>query len=117
MNTEFRILEPDERRLIDHLLEGTFPGSDALREQINSCKALIIDENGSLKLRVTSDTKARTKSRIPTEGEAEDSDGVTIHVLLHVVDGKMHQLEIYKEDSSPVISLPLPQEFRLFRPA
>jgi hypothetical protein len=29
-------------------------------------------------------------------------DGVIIHVLLHVVDGFMDELEIFREDSTPI---------------
>jgi hypothetical protein len=43
---------------------------------------------------------------IPVEGEFKDVDGVPIHVLLHVKDGKLHILEIYKENGSEVVRMP-----------
>jgi hypothetical protein len=39
------------------------------------------------------------------ESEARDTDGVIIHVLLHVVDGKASELEFFKEDSSRILAL------------
>ena len=116
MTPDFRTLKPEEKKLLDHLLEGDFPGREVLTEQVKSSVVRNIDENGSLEFQVASDSTAPVKFRIPAEGEAQDSDGATIHVLLHVVNGKIHELEVYKEDSSPVISPPNPSEFRLFRP-
>ena len=40
--------------------------------------------------------------RVPVEAEAEDIDGVTVHVLLHVIDGYIDELEIYRDDSAPL---------------
>jgi hypothetical protein len=37
---------------------------------------------------------------VPVEADLEDDDGVTIHVL-HVLDGYLNELEVYREDSSP----------------
>ena len=34
------------------------------------------------------------------EAETEDGDGMTIHLLLHVIDGSLNELEIYREDST-----------------
>ncbi len=36
---------------------------------------------------------------------ASERDGVTVHVLLHIVDGLMKELEVYREDSAPVSNL------------
>lgn len=42
------------------------------------------------------------EERIPVEAELPDNDGVSIHVLLHVVNGLLAELEIYKDDLSPI---------------
>ena len=55
---------------------------------------------------------AEVTRRIPVEAEAEDSDGVSIHFLLHVVDGVVHELEVYREDSGPVLHRPRPEQLR-----
>lgn len=111
-----RKLAHNEAQLIDRLLEEDFPGRDAISEQINLALVEQIDANGSLKFYVSGGVEAVTKFRIPTEGEVEDVEGMTIHVLLHVVDGKVSELEIYKDDSSPIIDMPEPKHLRLFQP-
>jgi hypothetical protein len=40
--------------------------------------------------------------RIPVEAEYEDLDRVTVHVLLHVIDGRLNEIEVYREDSAAV---------------
>jgi hypothetical protein len=92
------------------LLEPVFPGRDALYQQIDYVLGWVVDENGSLDLECEATTTASVNKRIPTEGEALDQDGTTIHYLLHVVAGKMKELEIYKDDSSKVVEHPDPSE-------
>jgi len=36
-----------------------------------------------------------------------DADGVQVEILLHVVDGRLNELEIYKVDGSPIIKQPV----------
>jgi len=72
--------------------------------------------NGSLDFQLRTSAKAAVNSRIPVEAEAEDLDGTTIHVLLHVIDGFARELEVYKNDSSRVIQMPEPPARRLFSP-
>lgn len=105
-----------ERQVIERLLEVNFLGQNVIFEQINSSLVTKIDENGSLKFNVKIRAKANVKQRVPIEAECEDVDGVTIHVLLHVVDGIVDELEIYKDDSSLVIKMPDPKDLRLFEP-
>ena len=102
MNSQ-RPLTDWERRLILRLLEPAFPGRDVLINQLESTLVRLIDENGSLELQCESMSKASVEKRVPTEGEAMDRDGLTIHYLLHVVDGKLQELEVYKDDSSKVL--------------
>lgn len=112
-----RKLTDEETRLIDRLLEEDFPGRDAILQQIRSSRVKEWDDrNGSLQFDVGPSPLALTTSRIPVEGEFEDVDGVTIHILLHVVNGHVKDLEVYKDDSSEVIKLPKAEQLRLFRP-
>ena len=113
---QMRQLNDVERRLIDCLLQESFAGREAILEQINTSLVRQIDENGSLEFDVGRVPMAVPKFRIPVEGESEDVDGVPIHVLLHVVDGRVKELEIYKDDSSLVLKMPEPEKLRLFRP-
>jgi hypothetical protein len=111
-----RTLTDDELKLLNRLLAEDFPGRDEIAEQIKSAQAEQIDGNGSLKFFVSSTAPVVTRFRIPAEGEFEDADGTTIHVLLHVVNGVIDELEVYKDDSSAVISMPDAKHLRLFYP-
>ena len=99
----FRDLTTHEQVIIDRLLEKAFPGRDEICEQMKKCLVRTIDEDESLEFLVKSDVKAKVKRRIPVEAECQDTDGVLIHILIHVIDGKVNELEIYKEDGSPII--------------
>ena len=111
-----RKLTESEMKLIHRLLEKHFPGRDAIAEQLNTALVEPIDANGSLKVFVNSDVNTVTEFRIPAEGEVEDIDGTTIHLLLHIVNGKVDELEVYKDDGSAVIKMPDPKHLRLFYP-
>lgn len=111
-----RALTNPEVTLLNRLLERDFPGRDEIAKQVNSARVEQIDSNGSLKFFVSSPTRVVTKFRIPVEGEFEDIDGTTIHVLLHVVNGIVDELEVYKDDSSAVRSMPDAKQLRIFNP-
>jgi hypothetical protein len=52
--------------------------------------------------------------RVPVEGSLEDDDGVTIHFGLHVLEGVVNELEVFREDSKPVLRRRIdPAELRL----
>ena len=72
-----------------------------------------IDADGSLEISVPEGPRAEVIRRVPVEAEAVDSDGVPIHVLLHVVDGLLHELELFREDSRPVRRPPAPEDLRV----
>lgn len=107
----YRLLNDWERQIILRLLSGSlFPGRDDLLAQVEQASACPIDEDGSISLKPSIALKAAVTTRIPVEGEAQDADGMTIHYLLHVVDGQMNELEVYKDDSSRVLRRPVPEE-------
>lgn len=99
-NANLRTLTVEESRILSTLLAVDFPGRAQLVEQSQDVLARVIDENGSLELVTDRTPPAPVVKRIPVEAEQEDDDGVTVHVLLHVVDGRLHELEIYREDSA-----------------
>ena len=109
----FRGFTPHEQGIIDRLLEKAFPGRDEICEQMKSCLVRTIDEDKSLGFLVQSNVQAKVKRRIPVEAEFQDTDGVLIHILLHVMDGKVNELEIYKEDGSPIIERPDPSKLKV----
>ena len=70
---------------------------------LETAAAKEIDENGSLALQCGPGRPASVKCRVATEGECADADGIAIHVLFHVKDGMMHELEVFKDDGSPTL--------------
>ncbi len=95
------------------LLSAEFTGKSALVEQITMASVRAIDDNGSLEFAPSDGTPAKVDRRIPVEAEIDDSDGVTIHVLLHVVDGIVRELEVYRDDSGRVQRALAPGDLRL----
>jgi hypothetical protein len=102
-----------ERALILRLLEPAYPGRDEIRTMLQHVEVRSIDEQGSLKLRPEVPGRVSGVKTIPVEAEANDTDGVIIHVLLHMVHGRPDELEVYKDDSSPIRHMPPPAEFNL----
>ena len=93
----FRPLLKHERELLEKLLEPEFAGRDELRAQLRTVTARQLLADGTfLELRCDSNVRAPVRNRVPTEGTCQDTDGETIDIFLHVVDGLMHELEILK---------------------
>jgi len=118
--SSYRALTSWERRLIQRLLSSPFPGRDALVAQVEDAVAspmhedgTLLDEDGSLYLVTSSPVRASVRARVPAEGQARDADGVMIHYLLHVVDGRIDQLEIFKEDLSRVLRQAKPEDLKV----
>ena len=103
---DYRAQTEWERGLFDRLLEASFSGRDQLKAQLREAVVRKIDEKGGLAIRVTTGQKAEVLRRVPVEAECADADGTTIHFLLHVIDGTAKELEIYKEDGSPIRKMP-----------
>jgi hypothetical protein len=112
----YRDLTKEEREILEMLLEPNFPGSIELRVQLSSVKAKEIDEDGGLALQSVDGPEAPVRWRVPTEGECKDSDGGNVHILLHVLNGRMCELELYREDGSQVRRLPNARDLVLFGP-
>jgi hypothetical protein len=53
---------------------------------------------GPLSFRIETSGRAGVRSRVPVEAHAADADGAPIHVLLHVVDERLSELELFRED-------------------
>lgn len=109
----FRRPSEVEIQLVGSLLGATFAGREALVQQWLSAEVRRIDEDGSLQIRTCGGPPADVVRRIPVEAELEDVDGMTIHILLHVIDGLLDELEIYRDDSRPVQGEILPGALRL----
>ena len=118
MDSTFRPLKPEERALIDRLLEPRFQGRDELRLQLRSVSAKLIRADGTLSLQCGSGKPAPTKYRVAIAATCADADGVDISVMLHVnKEGFMQMLEIIKYDGSPIINPPTASSLVLIEPA
>jgi hypothetical protein len=110
----FREPTPTEKELLQRLLEADFEGKTELSSQLQRFRVRQIDTEGSLEIDPgTNVDKAPVKKRIPVEAEGADEDGTHVHVLLHVVNGVVKELEIYKDDGSPIIQLPSSRDLKL----
>lgn len=101
-----------ERSVILALLKEEFPGRQALLEQMESLMVGPLDQEGSLRLKV-SGPLAEVKYRVPVEAMQDDVGDTTIHISLHVVDGLMTELEVYKDDLKVPSRQLDPEEIRL----
>lgn len=112
--SSLRPLDAGEREVLVKLLGVHFPGRDALRQQAAGAMGRRIDAEGSLELQPNQDAPpAEVVRRIPVEAETDDLDGTPIHVLLHVVNGYMNELEVYREDSAKLARPINPEALRL----
>lgn len=101
-----------ERSVVMALLKEDFPGRQALLEQVPSLKVAPLDAEGSLRLEADG-PRADVKYRVPVEAMLEDVDGITIYVMLHVIDGLMNELEVYKDDLKAPQRQLSPEDFHL----
>jgi hypothetical protein len=104
---QWRIPTGVERQVLERLLANNFPGHDMLLRQLEGLRVRTVDKEGSIALDVRSTDIAPVLHRVPIEAQYSDVDtvpdvGPYVRVLLHVVDGKMSELEIYKDDDSPI---------------
>jgi len=111
--SEFRKPTVHEQVLLNRLLEADFPGREEIRPLLSRVVVKTIDEGGGLELKSEVEGEAPVTMRIPVEAEGKDEDGVVIHVLLHVVDGRPAGLEIFREDGETVRRMPSPAALEL----
>jgi hypothetical protein len=95
-----------EAKLLRRLLSVDFQGAEVLRRQLVGALVEPIDRDGSLCIRPVNPTPAAVSRRIPVEATYAEPDGVLVHVLVHVIDGVLDELEVYREDSGAVVVTP-----------
>ena len=110
---EFREPTDEERALLNRLLEAKFPGRDELATLLHLVLVKTIDKDGGLELQSKIEGKASVVKRIPVEAEGKDEDGVVIHMLLHVVNGRPVELEFYRDGIGTVKTMPPASTFEL----
>lgn len=96
-----------EKQLLQRLLTLDFDGAEALSQQLRMLLVEPIDRDGSLRLHPVDATPVSVARRIPVEATYADADGVVVHVLIHVIEGMLNELEVYREDSGGVLIAPV----------
>lgn len=109
-----RPLSAREQGLLEGLLAVEFPGRSALLPQMEGIRGRVVDHEGSVQLKVEGEhSQAEVESRVPVEGEVKDLDGMSIEVLLHVVNGYLHELEVYRRDGGVIELQPSAEKMKV----
>lgn len=90
-----------EREVVAKLLSLPFAGRDNLRVQLDG--AWVVGEARSEITRLEfgvpeTSPMASVERRVPVSAHAIDSDGVAVLYLLHIVDGRLRELEFLRGD-------------------
>lgn len=103
-----RPLKEFEYDVLESMLSHNFQGQTELFKQLDGVKVSSECKTcPTVEFVVPSSyPKAEVKHRIPVEAVAEDSDGVKIHFLVHVVNGYLFELEVFREDSERILKIP-----------
>lgn len=117
-----RALSGEERHLMAFLLSEPFPGREVLGKQLESARVsaqCASCPTVTFKVERRASPPAPVRRRIPTEAESLGAtwDPAGVHVLLHVVDGYLDELEVYRNDGEPIPALPSPESLELLRDA
>ena len=117
----WRTPSPTESYLLERLLRVHFSGAAELRTQLRMAQVRTIvdyaESDASLEFLVPKEAPvALTRVRIPTEASYVDRDGVEVHVLLHIVDGRLRELEVYKDDGTEILVDPVSAPLHIVHP-
>jgi hypothetical protein len=107
--SKWRAFTGREESLLRLLLDQQFPGAEVLRMQVLAAetRARTLDVDGSIALKVPENfPAAAVTQRVPIEAETADHDGDGVHALLHVVQGRAVELELYRNNGEPVEEWP-----------
>jgi hypothetical protein len=116
---DYRLPSNSERQILNKLLKVNFRDRDVLRQQLEGLLVEQIDDNGSLSLKVTAKGRADIPGGVAVEGRYLDSEAVdawepNVNILLHVAEGQLKLLEIYKDGGSKIRRDLDPEGLRLF---
>jgi len=120
MDEAYRSPNANERAVLQKLLEKVSSGRDALLAQLDGLSVKVTDAEGSLSLRPNpSAARALVKDRVVSEAYYSDQDacvreGPLVNVLMHVVEGFLAELEIYKDDGSPIKKDPRAEDLTFY---
>jgi len=98
----------NETAILQKLLSVNIPGVAELLVQIQNImvQAIDYDDNySSIELLPQNFNKCAISQRVPVEGSWKDKNGGNVSILLHVIDGFLHELDIIKDDGTALIGL------------
>jgi hypothetical protein len=101
---ELREMTQFETNLILKILRSS-PETADFEPQLAVAKVWSLDDYGSLAIRTPDDlpnSSSAPMTKIPPEGQASDADGIDVHFLLFQRGGSLCELQIYKDDGSPI---------------
>lgn len=107
--TDWHMLTVREQHLLKRLLSCPFDGRDALMSQLEKALARWVVKSGvpALQLQVGSTSSpASVRQMVPVDGLGKDLDGSDVYFLLHVVEGRAQEVEIFRPDGKPILQLP-----------
>src|SRR5437868_1942648 len=106
-----------ERRMLETLVSLPFPAAEALWLQLDHSKVSEEYPEGDPTVIFVVDREAvpaaMVERRVPVEAEGTDDDGMPILVLLHVIDGYVWELELFRGDGGLIRRLPEPESLTL----
>jgi hypothetical protein len=115
MSEPFREINNYERNLLKKILTFAFEGKEEIRQQLANAKVRTLevgDNYGSIEFEINpAAKKVVTTQRVPIELEGYDKDSVPISILLHVANGIVDELEIFKADGTPIAIFPSAEDF------
>jgi hypothetical protein len=116
MKTPYREITSAERALLERLLSFPSNGGERVAARVENYSVRELDEEGSLKFAHSAGAGSAQleQKKFPVEAQCQDTDGVWIHALLFLVGDKFDELEIYKDDSSPIARMPKPGDWETF---
>ena len=101
---EWRAATASEEAILRKILLADVSTS-ALLAQLKDAKVATIDEYGSLTISPINATPDRMLARmvkLPAEAQAPDVDGIDVHFLIFEQGGWLSELQIYKDDGTPI---------------
>ncbi len=115
MISDWRALTSYENDVLEFLLSKSTSHREGLMLQLRNCKVRTIDKEHSIEFSIhDSASAAPGKYGVVAEAGYPDDDGIEVHTLLHIRDGKLWELEFYKDDGSPIVRFALPSEMLLY---
>lgn len=92
-------------QMLGRLLTEEFPGVTELRAHAAVARLEEILE--AFIIHLPADVPAAAvRTRIPVEAEGVDADGMALYCLLHVVNGRLAELELYRADGEVIHTIP-----------